>query len=574
LTDEMREKRVVILGGYGVFGGKLAEALLRQPQVDIIVAGRNLEKAQDFCTRHGGTPAALDRSAPDFAEALAALSPFVTIDAAGPFQAYDTRPYAAAEAALAAGSHYLDLSDDAAFTAGIRVLEDRAQAAGLSVLSGVSSVPAVSSAAVEALRQDFSRLDLIESAILPGNRAPRGLSVMRAILSQSGRPMTVFRDGEEEQLPGWSGLARRRIGPKDSAGLPPRWTSFIGAPDLALFPGRYGVRTVLFRAGLELSVMHLGLWGLSWLTRWRLLRSLAPLARPLRKIAGWLEPFGSDRGGMEVHVAGLDTSGRPLSRRWTLIAEAGDGPHIPAVAAAILCGRLAKGAVASGARPCIGEITLEEVSTATGHLNVTTQVEADRRPCLFQQALGPEFGSLPEPVRALHTVFDKRRWSGEARITRGTSLPSRLICRVVGFPPAVESCPVTVTIERRGGTEYWRRDFGGKVFSSALSLSGAPGSGIVQERFGPIAFDIHLKRDDGTLTYPVGRGRFLGLPLPRWLLPVSAASETVEEGCFSFDVKISVPGIGLLVHYQGRLRPDMPQAGNRPGFGENLHAHS
>ncbi|ASP33689.1 SDR family oxidoreductase [Labrenzia sp. VG12] len=553
MTDAPSRKRIVILGGYGVFGGKLAMALLRSGDLEVVVAGRNLDRAQAFCSSHGGRPAVLDRAAPDFEQSLNALSPFVTVDAAGPFQAYEQAPYRVAEAALAAQSHYLDLSDDAAFTAGIGALEKRAGAAGLTALSGVSSVPALSSAAVEALREDFSRLDLIESAILPGNRAPRGLSVMRAILGQTGRPLAVFRDGAKVSVPGWSGLEKRRIGPSNKTSLPPRWTSFIGAPDLTLFPDKYGARTVLFRAGLELSVMHLGLWALSFLVRLRLMRSLEALARPLQTIADWLEPLGTDRGGMEVRLAGLDLEGKPLDRRWTLIAEAGDGPHIPAVAAAILCQRLVKGTVPPGARAYLGEISLEEVSEATRHLNVTTHVGTRRQPCLFQQALGLAFEALPEPVKDLHTVFDKRCWSGEARVTRGSSFLSRLVCRIVGFPAQTDSTPVSVTIERRGDCEIWERDFGGKVFTSVLGLKGKQGTGIVQERFGPMTFDIHLNDQHGTLAFPVARGRVLGLPLPRWLLPVSEATETDRGGVFHFDVSISLPLAGLLVRYQGKL---------------------
>lgn len=555
MTEASTRRRVVLLGGYGVFGGKLAEALLRDVRFEVIVTGRSLDKAQAFCRTHGGIAARLDRTSPDFPAALAALEPFVTVDAAGPFQAYHRKAYAVARAALQAGSHYLDLSDDAAFTRCISSLDGQAKAAGRTVLSGVSSVPVLSSAAVEAMKDEFSRLDLIESTILPGNRAPRGLSVMRAILAQAGRPLAVTRDGGLETVSGWSGLRKRRIGPSGAAGLPPRWTSFIGAPDLALFPERYGARTVLFRAGLELPLLHLGLWLLAWPVRIGLVRSLEPAAKPLRAIAGWLEPFGSDRGGMEVRLAGLGADGQPIARTWTLIAEAGDGPHIPAVAAVVLCRRLCEGSVSSGARACLGEITLAEIAAATAHLKVATFEAADPQPALFQQVLGKTFPALPSSVQALHTVFERRRWSGEARVTRGRSNLGGLCCRLIGFPPEGEKTPVSVIIERRGDREHWLRDFAGKRFRSVLSLRGAPGSGIVQERFGPFAFDIHLNLKGGALACPVGRGRFLGLPLPRWLLPLSEATEIDDDGTFRFDVRISLPLAGELVHYRGWLKP-------------------
>lgn len=566
MTEALLKKKVLILGGYGVFGGKLAETLLREPQFEVIVAGRSLQKARAFCAARGGTPVKLDRSAPDFTAQLTALDPFVTVDAAGPFQAYRDRPHAVAEAALQADSHYLDFSDDAAFTGGIGVLQEPALASQRAVLSGVSSVPALSSAAVELLKQDFARLDLIESAILPGNRAPRGLSVMRAILAQTGQPVEIRRDGAPATVYGWSGLARRRLGPRDKTGLPPRWTSFIGAPDLELFPQRYNARTVLFRAGLELPVMHLGLWCLSWLPRLQLMRSLEPSAKPLRKIADWLEPFGTDRGGMEVRLGGLNRNGTPLSRSWSLIAGAGDGPHVAAVAAAILCGRLASGTVRPGARACLGEFALDEVTEATRHLNITTFQQTDTEPTLFQRALRTEFDALPEPVRQLHTVFDHRRWSGKAKVTRGRSRLGNLLCRIVGFPPEAEETPVSVTIERRGDREIWRREFGGKPFKSMLSLPAATGTGLIRERFGLAAFDIRLALEDGSLTYPVRRGWFCGLPLPRWLLPVSKSREFAENGRFCFDVGISLPGAGALVRYQGWLEPDTAAGRDDAGF--------
>lgn len=184
-----------------MFGGKLAAALLRKNLFDFIVAGRSIEKAEVFCRIHGGRPVHLDSSAGDFQNSLAKLSPFVIVDAAGPFQSYQGGDYRVAEAALKAGSHYLDLSDDAEFTRGIDCLDESAKKRDLVLLSGVSSVPALSSTAVEALRPAFSRIDLIETTLLPGNKAPRGLSVIQAILAQAGHPLTVTRSGQIETFP-------------------------------------------------------------------------------------------------------------------------------------------------------------------------------------------------------------------------------------------------------------------------------------------------------------------------------------------------------------------------------------
>jgi len=184
--------RVLIIGGYGVFGSKLTSGLIKTGGFDIIVAGRSEAKAKAFCKREGGTPLRLDTRQSDLADVFSTLQADIVVDAAGPFQTYDTDAYAIARAAISSGAHYLDLSDDAAFTAGISKLDAQARQAGVCVLSGVSSVPALSSAVIGALSADMSDIHLIESAILPGNRAPRGLSVIRAILAQVGRDMTLI----------------------------------------------------------------------------------------------------------------------------------------------------------------------------------------------------------------------------------------------------------------------------------------------------------------------------------------------------------------------------------------------
>ncbi len=44
-----RMTRVLVLGGYGTFGGRLARLLADEPRLTLIVAGRSLEAAQSFC---------------------------------------------------------------------------------------------------------------------------------------------------------------------------------------------------------------------------------------------------------------------------------------------------------------------------------------------------------------------------------------------------------------------------------------------------------------------------------------------------------------------------------------------
>ena len=535
-------RRILVLGGSGVFGARVSMGLV-QDGWDVRVAGRDIARATAQCAVHGGVPLALDMRAADFAARVAALAPFAVVDAVGPFQGY--AGYGVARAAIAAGAHYLDLSDDAGFTSGIASLDGDAKAAEVVVLSGVSSVPALSSAAVVALMDGLTDIHGIESVILPGNRAPRGLSVIRAILAQAGRPLTQWREGPASAI-GWSQTTRISLTLPGQT-LPARPASLIGAPDLTLFPAHFRARNVTFRAGLELGIMHHGLACMSLPVRWGLLRSIAGLAKPLQWAANLLKPFGTDQGGMRVRVAGIGPDG-PVIRDWTLIAGGGDGPHIPAIPVRVMVASLAD--AAPGARACVGEFPLQAAEAVMAAYQISTGIAEAAAPFLFEQVV-PSFATLPGPVKDLHAVMTQRRWQGRARVTRGRGMLARIVAVVMRFPPMVADTPLTVTMDRRGEVEVWTRDFAARRFRSTLRLH----RGQMTERFGLLTFAIALQVRDGALHYPVVKGWFCGMPLPRWSLPRSDTVESAEGARATFDVGLSLPMVGAIVRYQGWLEP-------------------
>ncbi|MCC2655533.1 MAG: Saccharopine dehydrogenase [Panacagrimonas sp.] len=557
---------VLIAGGYGVFGGRLARLLAARGDLRVVVAGRSLASARAFCEALGGKaePLLFDRDA-DPMPTLRALRPWCVVDAAGPFQAYgeEVDPYRLAHAALACGAHYLDLSDDADFTAGITQLDEAAHMAQRVAISGASTVPAISAAAVRTLREGLARIDVIESVVLPGNRAPRGLSVMRAILAQVGRPLRLWRGGDWTEVPGWSGLRRDGLELRDGTRVASRWSSYIGSPDLRLFPAAFGARSVLFRAGLELSLLHWSLWLLGWLPRLRVVRSLEPWARALRWIADRFERFGSDRGGMRVDVIGRDNDGHARRHTWTLIAERGDGPYVPALPSACLIDRLLRGELAPGARACLDDLQLGDIEAASVVLPIRCGRQAASAETLYERVMGrAEWSRMPEPVRDAHDLFDQRVFVGEARISAGGNALAWIVARVMRFPPAIECTPVRVTMQRNhDGSETWTRAFGRHRFGSTLSRRDSDPPGRIRERFGPMSFRLALPADESGLRMPLERGQWLGIPLPGWLTPRSDTREFVDaQGRFCFDVDISLPLLGRVVRYEGWLQPDAAAA--------------
>lgn len=171
---------------------------------------------------------------------------------------------------------------------------------------------------------------------------------------------------------------------------------------------------------------------------------------------------------------------------------------------------------------------------------------------IFKQVLGTDFERLPIAVRATHVTTDASHWRGQASVTRGRGVWAGFLGWLFGFPAASESVEVEVIKTRTTKGETWVRRFGPSRFKSRLA---ATPDGMT-ESFGLFSFLLGLRVDKNALHYPVRSGRFGPLPLPRVLLPISAAREYERDGRFHFDVKLHAPFTGgLLVHYQGDLKP-------------------
>lgn len=357
-----RPYRVVVLGGYGTFGTRICKALAQEHGLVVIVAGRNgaraAEKVRQF--KQAGcraliAPARLDATQVDLAQAVQALEADLLIHTCGPFQG---QSYHVARACIEAKAHYVDLADSRDFVTGFSTLSADAKVAGVLALTGASSVPALSTAVVDHLLPEFSALHVIDLGISPGNQTPRGLATVRSILSYCGKPLQQWRGGHWHSVHGWQGLTRRTY----PTPMGRRWLAYCDIPDLDLFPIRYaGVRDVVFRAGLEISFLHLGTWVLSWLTRLGLVSNWSAHAPTLKRMSEWFECLGSTHGGMHVELHGLDHAGKPLRRCWYLLAGSGDGPQIPCTPAVVITKKLARGEIKiTGAGPCMDFFTLQE----------------------------------------------------------------------------------------------------------------------------------------------------------------------------------------------------------------------
>lgn len=76
------------------------------------------------------------------------------------------------------------------------------------------------------------------------------------------------------------------------------------------------------------------------------------------------------------------------------------------------------------------------------------------------------------------------------------------------------------------------------------------------ERFGPVTVGIRLYASAERLRLDVVSWSFLGLPLPRVLGPTGRTWEGAEGDRFRFHVEIASRLTGLIIRYDGWLRPD------------------
>jgi saccharopine dehydrogenase-like NADP-dependent oxidoreductase len=346
-------KIVTVLGGTGIFGGRVARALAATAGLTLRVAARDSARGEAFAREIGARFVQVNLDDPGSLGAAIAGSALL-IHAAGPFQGRD---YAVARACIARGVHYLDLADAREFVTGIGALDAAARARGVFVGSGASSVPTITHALVADLAPGLDALEEIDLALSPGNQNPRGAATIGAVLGALGAPLRAWIDGA------WR--TRRGFGDRAVLEFPPavgrRAVYNFAAPDLDLFPAAFGAHTVRFRAGLELPLFNGVLRALAALRSLHLVPPLGGLAPLALRVSMWFYAWGSKNGALAAWVRGRDPRGRAVERRVALVT-ADDGPATPSAPAILLARKLLLGeGIAAGARPTMGLLTLAEL---------------------------------------------------------------------------------------------------------------------------------------------------------------------------------------------------------------------
>lgn len=541
-------KCVLVLGGYGGFGARLSRRLAGDGWA-VLVAGRNLEKAEalaDELVLNSAEARGIcaDRNS-NLRPALDHYRPDLLIDAAGPFQTSD---YRLVEACIAAGVHYCDLADAREFMSGIGAFDKAARDAGVTIISGGSSVPALSGAVVRKFAQDMARVSLVEMSICTSAKVTSGKSVAEAALSYAGKPVRLWGGQRWIEATGWHQMRCETYAVPGRAPIK-RLVALADIPDHDIMPETLpGRPATIFRLGSDSVLQVIALWLLAWPVKFGWVKSLlglAPLLAPFQRL---MARFGGPESGMAVEVSGIGIAGA-IKRRWTLLAEDDQGAEIPTLASQLVARQLREGTLRSGAYDTSQLFALADFAPLFADLPVYTHTETTHPVPVYRQVLGDEFEKLPAPVRAMHDFIGDSAAVGTGAVKRGTSPFARLLGWLMRFPPAGDY-DVHVGFTDRGDAERWTRRFGSHQFHSELS---ADGSHIV-ERFGPMRFAFNLPVDASGLSMVLRSWTAFGIPMPLALAPKIAASESADGGDFLFDVAVAIPLIGPVVEYHGRLR--------------------
>jgi NAD(P)-dependent dehydrogenase (short-subunit alcohol dehydrogenase family) len=548
-------KRILLIGATGTFGSRLAQHLARMPELHLFLASRSFARAQTAVAGLVSYGAAAKLTAivmtteTGLETVLAEISPWLVIDASGPFQFSD---FSVPRAVLNAGAHYLDLADARDFLMGFaHELDTLAQQKNLVARAGCSTTPAITTAVVDHVTRGWERIDAVDVTIVPGGSNTVGPALAAAVLSQAGAPVTQFHDGRYEQIHGWLKAKKVHV---------PRLGTFRATPaetaDPMIMPERYGLTSrMTFRVGLVSGLEQRGFEALAWLRKSGVFKPIGVFAPLLAAGRNVTRLWSNDRGGMVINVSGVNAKGAWTGATWSLLAQQGDGPHVPILPLVAAVRMLLKNESASGARVVLGEIPLHRIEAEIGTLDISSQLELIPAVGLFEKVLGTSgYANLPPVLQSFHDVAGISVWEGEADVDRGTHPVSRIIAWIIGLPPAGLLHRVQVSVERGAdGNEVWTRTFASQSFQSQMSASV---DGKLRERFGPMMFTLGLKSSRQGTALPLESGSVFGIPIPRVLLPKSTAVEYVDEqGRFRFDVRLDLPFFGLLAHYRGWLAP-------------------
>ena len=172
---------------------------------------------------------------------------------------------------------------------------------------------------------------------------------------------------------------------------------------------------------------------------------------------------------------------------------------------------------------------------------------------LFREIFRLRFDEMPKVWRQFHTVSGNHCYHGKAEVVRGRGLLTGVLAWLLKLPPT-SHVPIELTIEKSNQGEVWCRQFGAYNFSTLLSPAKGETPLCLYETYFPFRFCVALQVDEASVQWTLYDWWFLGVKLPKALVPISKTIEYVDnEGRYAFDIDLHIRFLGPLIAYKGWL---------------------
>jgi len=293
----VKQKDILIVGGYGVVGQRIAADLMSDMPDRIVVAGRNSERATHFATALGygarGCPIDVD----DPASIEAALDGVGLV-----VSCIDQREPHLLRAAIAHGLAYTDITPHLIQRQPTEAMKIEACRTGVRIVLGAGLAPGISSMFARLGADRVGDVVRVESNVLLSVGDVFGPASRSYIMEEIALPYTIQVNGVQQSA--------HAFGKAASVIFPPplgRRTAYLFPfSDQIFFPHTLGARTALARLALDPPWLGRALAVLVRLGAPSLLRRRKGASERFSHLVGWLQQryAGHDRYGLVVEVQG------------------------------------------------------------------------------------------------------------------------------------------------------------------------------------------------------------------------------------------------------------------------------
>ncbi|MGR7907931.1 saccharopine dehydrogenase NADP-binding domain-containing protein [Lysinibacillus capsici] len=184
----MKNGNILIIGGYGEVGGKIAKLLLQSYPNRIWIAGRNIEKAKDFCVQHKNLvrPLQLDVSEKVHPEQLENVALVI--------MCLEQKDTAFAQLCLNEGISYIDITASYTFLKKLEALHSLAVQKHSTAIFSVGMAPGLTNLMAMHAARPLSSLEKMHISILLGAGDTHGTAAILWILQQLNKPFSSYNN--------------------------------------------------------------------------------------------------------------------------------------------------------------------------------------------------------------------------------------------------------------------------------------------------------------------------------------------------------------------------------------------